>query len=469
MNSTDILNIIKKYSLVSENDLNSYSLEKEDDCDVNRVKFYFDRKHPHECRIISDRSKISIRKKTGLTAEDVNVLKNIVNKIDDLIKNSNLSISEIENVLKIKQLESIVEKLQPHSSQCDEIVLFLVKHITEMEYWASQTYENMNICFSIGIDLEINSQGPNISKLYHDDMLKVLTSGIDTLIVCDKNGNIDSFIANTNDFYDSKVLSKENNSVHVFHWIQKWSKDRIAIILTIRGDILIFANNELKFVKRRSRWHLIKMSDLLHWMPETQKYDRDLKSAIAETCLDTSFRRTGACIGIITNKDDVKYLVDDDDLISNSNKQRIHFFKKVIDDKKFQDIPRAIRQELAAIDGAIVLGKDGTIFAIGAILKISHTPNGNRTTGGRSVAAQQLACYGIGIKISADGGITAWRNTKIPSTGCPWTKEDNISCTELCGFEPSSFSRSAALARYTLLVRLAFYSVASKTPDRAHT
>lgn len=433
MNNIDVLNFIKKYSLFPENNQNTYTLEEQHS---NISEFIFSDINPQNYDIKSNNSKISICKKSGLTTEEKTIFENITKKINNLIQIPKLSPYEINSILEITQLESIIKCLPfPQNDQPNNpTVSFLMKHIKEMEYWSSQTYENMNICFSIGIDFNLNSNGPNISTLYQDDMLKVLTSGIGTLIVCDKKGNIDSFIDSAA-MYHNSILTKKDDSVYTFRWIQEWSKDRIAIILTNRGDILIFANNELKFVKRFSKWHLVKMSDLNYHMPNTREYNENLKSAIAETCLDISFKRTGACIGIITNPDDIQYLVDDDDLIDRSNKSRIQFLKKAIGNEKFHNISRAIRQELAAIDGAIVLGKDGTIFAIGAILKIAHTPNDNRTTGGRSVAAQHLACYGVGIKISADGGITAWRNNKIPKSGCPWNENSNHPCTTKCGFE----------------------------------
>jgi hypothetical protein len=73
---------------------------------------------------------------------------------------------------------------------------------------------------------------------------------------------------------------------------------------------------------------------------------------------------------------------------------------------KFQELDRRFRQELLAIDGATLIGHDGTVLAVGAILKIE----GGSTGGGRLAAAQTLSQYGLGIKVSQDGPIQGFRS-----------------------------------------------------------
>lgn len=428
MRSKEVLALIKKYSFFEENDLNKYELDRDEE--VTSIEFSAEAGRSHECCINMDGgSTIKIYKSTGISKFDKLTLCNIVSKINKLITIPELDIRQIDSILKDEVLKNIIEHL---NIPCKDknVVNFLYDHIKEMECWASQTYENMKICFGIGINCRITSDGPKLSEFYQDDMLKVLTSGITTLIICDKYGNINSFLTDTGNRCNDAT---EAESLCAFNWIQSWSSEKIAIILTSRSDILIFSNGKFEFVQRRSKWHKINLDGLTHWMNENQRYDSSLKKAIAETCLDVSFRHTGACLGII-DEINLEYLVYDEDIIAKSKKPRIDFFKKIIGNKKFQELPREIRQELAAIDGALVLKKDGTILSIGAILKITHLPQDNRTTGGRSVAAQQLACYGFGIKISADGSITAWRNKKIPQTGCPYTKE-SPACKTTCNHE----------------------------------
>ena len=56
------------------------------------------------------------------------------------------------------------------------------------------------------------------------------------------------------------------------------------------------------------------------------------------------------------------------------------------------------------IDGATIIGYDGTIVAAGAIVQIEAGSIG----GGRLAATKTLAKYGVAIKISADGMMQAF-------------------------------------------------------------
>ena len=81
---------------------------------------------------------------------------------------------------------------------------------------------------------------------------------------------------------------------------------------------------------------------------------------------------------------------------------------KLIGGRKFQDLDRKFRQELLAIDGATVIDYDGTILAVGAIIKIEAGSSG----GGRLAAARTLSNYGISIKISNDGSMQGFKMDK---------------------------------------------------------
>ena len=89
--------------------------------------------------------------------------------------------------------------------------------------------------------------------------------------------------------------------------------------------------------------------------------------------------------------------------------------RQLIKDRKFQELDRKFRQDLIAMDGATVIGYDGTIIAVGAIIKIEAGSSG----GGRLAAARTLSNYGVSIKISNDGSMQGFkmdRNKLRPRT-----------------------------------------------------
>lgn len=59
------------------------------------------------------------------------------------------------------------------------------------------------------------------------------------------------------------------------------------------------------------------------------------------------------------------------------------------------------------MDGSIVLERDGTILAVGAIIKVEA---GSKTGGGRKAAAITFGQYGLGIKVSSDGEIAGFNS-----------------------------------------------------------
>ena len=62
---------------------------------------------------------------------------------------------------------------------------------------------------------------------------------------------------------------------------------------------------------------------------------------------------------------------------------------------------------LAEMDGALILGRDGTIYAVSAIVRLQ---GGGVASGGRTTAAKQLSKYGLAIKVSQDGFVKFYKD-----------------------------------------------------------
>lgn len=447
----ELFELIKKYSFFYENDLNTFTKEM----NTSNHKYHFSNTHnlKHTCTIALDKFQLIIKKHTPILSverELYNDLIILINKYKELI----ISKHEFETLFTFTQIKRILLSLD--IAENSVLFSFLLSHIKTMEEWSSQTYENQGISFCLGIDKKSTEQGIiNLSNLYDEPFCKVFTNGIETMIICDKNGQVitylnayeffhkekkrytsTSYTTTKNNSYNQQLKKNTNNkhqeiiTPHIFQWLANWTEEdeRIVIHLNSRGEILIFNNGTLAFAKRNSRWHITKLTPLAHLLPEKSHYNKKMKKALTETCIDVAFRRTGACIGILNNdldatkhnitnennKDD-KQLIASQDILKNSSSNKTIFFNQLIDNKKFQDLPRELRQELVAVDGATILDKEGNILAVGAILNLDSNPQteGNeRRQGGRSTAAKQLAHYGVGIKVSADGGITAWQKDK---------------------------------------------------------
>ena len=292
-----------------------------------------------------------------------------------------------------------------------------IEIIRLLEKFSTETYEGKKICMAIGFDTKLTTD--NIDTEIHkigNKFLKVLTNGINTLFVCDGQArfvDIKHIENSTQENLDSYQYPLAFSNIA--HWTS--TSNRFACVLTQQGEILLFKNKELIFIKRRGDWKFLSPSSLLHKVVlhnPSQKYkiDKDIlntvRSTVMATCLDVSFSRTGACIGIIADpKDNADFILPKDRLENQP------ILKKIVSGKKFQELDRAIRKELAALDGVIVIDRDGTIRAIGAILKNDECSERDGQ-GARSIAAQVLAAHGYGFKVSADGEITVW-GKRVPT------------------------------------------------------
>lgn len=459
MTPDDIRKIYKHFSLFPENDVNTFKLVGPCNDPITSVVNDNPSGHTHSFNIKligqNTESELQIYKKTGILAEERNLFNDISKKINTLLQNRDIDHFEMHKLLECIQLRSILK--YTFNDSIDDIDLNRwFKHIIQMEKWNSQTYENKNINFSVILDTdflsdETDNTSLQLSNFYNDDMLKVLTNGIDTVLKCDKKGIIIELVSCAQQLFTCDTLGRNRfcvlhkqrhfehgpviDDLYIHTFPELYSEGKILIILTNNGDILIIKNYKIMFAKRNGRWHTVSLHPLIHPLHETLGYNRRFKLALAQTCLDVSCRHSGGCFGIINDSTKLPSLVNEEDILESSQKPRTILLKRLISGRRFQDIPRAIRQELAAIDGAIIFNKDGEILAVGAILKLKVIPRQNRITGGRSVAAQRLACFGVGIKISADGEISAWKSEN--SSGECQTHDGNPSdlCTIGCNHE----------------------------------
>lgn len=287
----------------------------------------------------------------------------------------------------------------------------LLTVIDQLAHWGTRLYEGAPISSAIGIDPAISgTKTLPLSNIAKEDFFAVLSNGFDTMLTLSKHLN----------FTGHLVLDATPAASGFCPWrhsaVAAWTADgtgRIAIVLNRLGEILIFRDGQLLFARRSGNWHFLTHGPIIRQMGVPK--DEDIRKAIYETALDASFARTGACIGVIAagSMKLAEGMIAETDWLSNGRSDKSKAIARIVNGKKFHQLDRTLRQELAAIDGATVIDHEGNVIAVGAILKI----NGGSTSGGRTAAAKQIALLGLGVKISQDGGISGYRrdskNSKI--------------------------------------------------------
>lgn len=329
----------------------------------------------------------------------VTVLERMSNELNGPLKDDLLSTSQ----------RRVVAESAAEPGKGDEL-LTVIDH---MALWATRLYEGAPIASAIGIDPSVSvPESLPLAKLAEQDFFAVLSNGFDTMLTLSTDLN----------FTGHEVLRATPSAGGFCPWrhsaIAAWTagvKGRVAVVLNRLGEILIFRDGQLLFARRSGRWHFLTHGPIIRQMRVPK--DQDIRKAIYETALDASFARTGACIGVIAagGMEAAKVMIAETDWLSKRRSDKAQAIAAIVGTKKFHELDRTVRQELAAIDGATVIDHVGTVVAVGAILKI----DGGSTGGGRTAAAKKLATLGLGVKISQDGGISGYRRKNENSENMP--------------------------------------------------
>ena len=374
---------------------------------------------------------------------EVNLLKSILYEINmisemDFEDDSYIAVLQ-ENAIERSICESVCDNPETASS------LFGI--INELEKWAARTYEGHKVAVGIIInttaDVSESEDTINYYDLMSKDFFALLSDGVFSYVELDKKGNLIGYLQM------DKVKKMPSIAPHEFENVARYCNERkIGIVLTKNGDFLIFKNRNLLFSKRLGVWNIYSHEEVIQLLSyRGGNYSlKDIRRSIYYTALDTSFSYNGGCL-VYLNKDmaenalthinahdiiDEKYFeikkaqelevagrlynlqnlstveamynVPYLTFLQEQNCVKAQSLRKIINGKPFHELSRRLRQELVSMDGATVVDSDGTIIAVGAILKIEAGSEG----GGRLAAATTLSKYGVAIKISQDGIIKAF-------------------------------------------------------------
>ena len=340
-----------------------------------------------------------------------------------------------------KGLESLIIEKAICKSLTNSSSKTLSLLLNEMTYWSQRTYEGKRT--SLGCIVTRKKLGTktnpslHVSKFLEKDFSVLLTDGESSFMEISADGYISDYI-----YYAKQVDYSLYAPYKHLKLATLCSGSKIGLCLTEEGDVLIFKNKCLLFARRSGSWVCYSHEEIVGKLSEQAGEFEDVRRAIYLSALDTSFNRCGGCIVHVNSQDSFNVLkhIDEADVHRKESYDYIQQYKidqsffssleqntteiedfdkfliedkcaktatliKLIGGRKFQELDRKFRQELIAIDGATVIDYDGTILAVGAIIKIEAGSSG----GGRLAAAKTLSNYGISIKISADGTMQGFK------------------------------------------------------------
>lgn len=332
--------------------------------------------------------------------------------------------------------KAICKSLTNSSSKTLSLIL------SEMSYWSQRTYEGKRMKFGcIVTRKKVGGKSTNtnlhISNVLEKDFSALLTDGENSFIEISADGYITDYISYFKQCDYNLYAPYDNLKLATLA-----SGSKIGVCLNKEGDVLIFKDKSLLFAKRSGNWVCYSHDEIVSKLSERAGDFEDVRRSIYLSALDTSFNRCGGCIVHVNSTETTNVLkhIDDADVLDNDSYVAIQQMKRekslfsdlagdgseiesfddflkdnkciksatlrqLVAGRKFQELDRKFRQDMLAMDGATIIGNDGTIIAVGAIIKIEAGSSG----GGRLAAAKTLSNYGVSIKVSNDGTMQGFK------------------------------------------------------------
>lgn len=381
-----------------------------------------------------DDYRLILKRGQAFKSFEVNLIRLI---IDELNKLSSLGIQDKTYMQKLYSM--VIEKaiIKSMTEAGSDTILGI---ISGLEKWASRTYEGATVRLGILVNLGINADPVNqvsYNDILTSDFFALFTDGVSTFAEFDKNGMLLGY----QNIKNPKTVP--TITPYVFDRVARICNDkRVGLVLTDKGDILIFYARQLIFAKRNGNWCVYSHEEVIRLLYNNVSYTaKQIRRAIYNTALDCSFAYKGACL-VYINKDktmDALMHIDAADIISEEhfemkkqlelneaqklynlgnakeimekfsldyssflnkyNYTKTMAIRKIVAGKKLFELDRKLIEEMTSVDGATIVDYDGTIIAVGAILKIDAGSQG----GGRLAATRTMAKYGVAIKVSQDG------------------------------------------------------------------
>ncbi|MDL2216548.1 hypothetical protein LJB81_02300 [Desulfovibrio sp. OttesenSCG-928-M14] len=309
---------------------------------------------------------------------------------------------------------------EPDFSRFNNAVEWAIAHRISAEYaptlhsifqiykeWSAP--ENRGSAHSAGVYFS-RSTGPggNFFSLRGESCLKAMGASSDTLLALGRNGAILSVETIPPPPLDQRRIQHLAAPL-AFADLALWTSGRKAAVrLCPDGRILVFFGKRLLFMRRDAYWRsyphtLAGIDELLP--ADCPSVTVEVRRSVYLSCLDLAFAGQEACIGILPDEKGAQDFfggLGATPLLTAGNLSGgAKLMAGLIKDKKFQDLPRSFRMEMAAMDGALVMDGRGRILSAGAGFGCRHTPD---QSPGREAAKSFSGC-GLGVSVSSTGAI----------------------------------------------------------------
>ena len=333
---------------------------------------------------------------------------NYKRKVGELLPNER---KELENIIKKSKrvyYQAITDETNAQRA--------LYQILNQIEVWANKTYEGQRKTFGI-IFCRSEKSTPKGSFDYINflktDFSATINDGLYSAVELYADGSFKSHISISH----SNTAKLPSIPYPFTGFADLCTQDKIGLLLTSSGDILIINDKKLCYTKHNGAWLRSNSAPIIEQLKvELGEENSDCVATIYQTITDLSYSRGGACIGIVNEDilpEELQRMIEGGLLSVDILDEKRSALKNLIkhDDginlKSFYELDRHLRRELLELDGAMVFSKSGLIHVIGTIIKLNGSGSDG---GGRTAAAMQLSRFGLAIKISQDGYVQLFKN-----------------------------------------------------------
>jgi len=246
-----------------------------------------------------------------------------------------------------------------------------------------------------------------------------LCDGLRTMALVDQNGLLAELIDihEWAEPYRDMPLAVPPSAMYVDHARATLCGGHVCLVLSPNGEIKVYNDGVPVFRFIDGKWRLVD-ARYRYGLWKDAIGNVELAERLFTVALNLTESRRGALFVVLDNPESARALISDPDLLDHvnldnasdgiSSKDQLHYLLR---DKSILDIPSTVLENIARIDGAVVLCGNASLMAFGAILHHHSTEEVmNRTVeGGRTTAAIAASHYGTVLKISEDGAISMFR------------------------------------------------------------
>ena len=320
------------------------------------------------CKIVSE------EKNNLLTQEYIDLHSHLKQSLSKKSENEQV-IQELKIALVDKKKE--INKAIISGSIIEETLCSI---INLLESWSTRTYEGKKKTFGIIVqDEPFEGKGSfNYLDFLSSDYSATITDGEYSGVMLYANGMFSHYIK----LDKTKDTDIPSVPIRYSAFAKQCNKDRIGIILTDNGDILLIKDKKLRYTKHNGHW-LPSMTDSMINLLKQKIGKMSFAKEIAQSIVDVSFRRGGACLCIIkenTVNTSLLERIAAGAFENSEHNKKTTAIKGLVSSSdhnvmKFYELDKNLRSELLELDGATVFSYDGTIHAVGTIVILNPIKN----------------------------------------------------------------------------------------------